>query len=192
MPKAKIITLISLPKEEWRIAPNFESYSVSNFGRIIRNCPGKGTQKNRLLNPRPNKDGYFMLDLQGKGIAIYRLVAFAFIGPCPEGKEVNHIDGNKANNIPSNLEYLTKAENIAHAMANGLRPPERHRTKLYPWLTPRGENCAKSKIRERDVLAIRNAKLTPEFTRRRLAEKYNITIHQVWMIRARRSWKHVP
>lgn len=46
---------------------------------------------------------------------IHRLVAEAVYGPCPEGYEVNHKDGNKLNNHPSNLEYITHAENIQHA-----------------------------------------------------------------------------
>jgi hypothetical protein len=45
---------------------------------------------------------------------------FAFIGPCPIGKEINHIDGDKTNNNVSNLEYCTSSENKAHAKQMGL------------------------------------------------------------------------
>ena len=46
----------------------------------------------------------------------------AFVGPRPALHETNHIDGNKANNALSNLEYVTKSENTIHAVRLGLRP----------------------------------------------------------------------
>ena len=50
---------------------------------------------------------------------IHRIVAKAFI-PNPEGKlSVNHIDCDKTNNHVSNLEWVTYAENMKHAIDNG-------------------------------------------------------------------------
>ena len=50
---------------------------------------------------------------------IHRLVAAAFIGPCPDGMEVLHIDGNSRNNAVANLRYGTRAENVADTYTHG-------------------------------------------------------------------------
>jgi len=49
-------------------------------------------------------------------IGVHRIVADAFMGPCPLNHEVNHKDLNKKNNLPGNLEYVTHKENLEHAV----------------------------------------------------------------------------
>lgn len=67
-----------------------------------------------------NAFGYLTTSILGKLRTIHGLVAEAVYGPCPKGMEVNHKDGNKLNNRPENLEYVTKAQNIAHSIAHGM------------------------------------------------------------------------
>jgi hypothetical protein len=76
----------------------------------------------RILRPRTHPSGYYYYGLfVGKGPNKqrlwrrgHRLIAEAFIGKIPKGKEVNHKDMDKHNNHPSNLEYLTRSENQLH------------------------------------------------------------------------------
>lgn len=75
---------------------------------------------NRYLSQWLTKDGYKRTKLHGKQTLIHRLVAELTMGKCPKGKQVNHIDGNKTNNSPSNLEYITPNENIQHAIKMGM------------------------------------------------------------------------
>ena len=48
---------------------------------------------------------------------VHQLVAKAFLGepPFPVYTQINHKDGNKANNSALNLEYATPAQNTAHS-----------------------------------------------------------------------------
>lgn len=64
--------------------------------------------------------GYYKVRLKDGWYPVHRLLAMKFI-PQPEGKtQVNHKDGNKLNNSLDNLEWVTQAENLHHAMDTGL------------------------------------------------------------------------
>lgn len=97
---------------EWRNIPSCdERYYVSSDGRVLG--------ANGLLKPVRGKDGYLRCNIAQDGKfrlwLVHRLVAEAFIPNQDNKPEVNHIDGNKANNNVSNLEWVTREENIRHA-----------------------------------------------------------------------------
>jgi len=47
------------------------------------------------------------------------MVLEAFVGPCPEGMECCHRDGNPANNHVGNLYWGTRSENLYDAVRHG-------------------------------------------------------------------------
>jgi hypothetical protein len=53
---------------------------------------------------------------------MHRLVAEAFIPNPNRLREVNHKDGNKLNNAVSNLEWVSRSQNMKHSYETGLRP----------------------------------------------------------------------
>jgi len=50
---------------------------------------------------------------------LHRLICEAFHGPCPDGMECRHLDGDKTNNNASNLKWGTKLENESDRKAHG-------------------------------------------------------------------------
>jgi hypothetical protein len=129
----------SLTLEEWLPVPGYESsYAVSNLGRVKRVSRAKGAEPGLILKPIAIQEGRFKVVLSNgsklKSFRIHRLVAAAFLGPCPEGKEVNHKDGDPSNNAVPNLEYVTAHENSMHARRVLLRGVgvDHYRAKLTP------------------------------------------------------------
>ncbi len=92
-------------------------YEVSNHGRVRRATFGRGVKRLKILKPRM-RAGYSRVFLRRKNFCIHQLVAWAFLGPQPEGLVVNHIDGNPKNNAVENLEYITQIKNMEHHHLN--------------------------------------------------------------------------
>lgn len=107
-----------LPGESWKPVVGYEDiYEISDKGRLKSLV--KGYPMLRKCSPHKTL-GYPYTSLSDEGKTkmayIHRLVAEAFI-PNPQNKEeVNHKDGNKANNDISNLEWVTHQENMNHAI----------------------------------------------------------------------------
>lgn len=116
--------------EKWLPVPDYGNYSVSNYGRL------RNHKTNRMLKPSDNGNGYLTLGANRgrKRLYIHRIVAELFIRkPLPK-EFVNHRDGNRANNIVTNLEYVTASGNLLHAGRTGTRRVTKQRNKL--WGTP--------------------------------------------------------
>lgn len=108
-------------KEEWRSIVGFDRYEVSSLGAVRSYC----RRNMRILAAHPNGCGYLQVTLvTPSGLKcprrVHRLVATAFCANPGNKRTVNHIDGVRANNICSNLEWCTQAENNLHSFrSNG-------------------------------------------------------------------------
>lgn len=115
-------------QEIWLPVKEYENYyEVSNLGHI-RSLPRQTIYNNRkfqgkVLKPI-NGPGYFLVSLTIRPHKrlryIHRLVAQSHISGYKDGLIVNHIDGNKHNNIATNLEWVTMLGNARHASRMGL------------------------------------------------------------------------
>lgn len=106
--------------EIWSKIPGVSNqHEVSTFGRV-RSIQWDGSHTYPFIGVG---SGYCVVTLDKKSYPVHRLVALAFLSnPDPERyKIVNHIDGNKQNNHVSNLEWVSTARNIEHAIATGLK-----------------------------------------------------------------------
>lgn len=101
--------------EKWITMPNHPNYKISTFGRYV--CVNtKSSIYSSVREPsKPCSDGYVHVSFNNKSYLLHRAVAIAFL-PNPDNKpEVNHKDLNKTNNHLSNLEWVTRSENMQHS-----------------------------------------------------------------------------
>ena len=109
-PKTRVVSaILTGVTEEWRGIAWAPGYQVSSHGRV-RNA------NRRILKTCPNNRGRAQAFLSVNGVVqrplVSRLVAEAFIGPAPADMQVDHVDGDYSNNAATNLEYVTRQENV--------------------------------------------------------------------------------
>ena len=167
----------------WKPVVGYEDlYQVSSDGEVMRIGKGGAAIVGRILKPATDSDGYKRVALSKDGICVtkklHRLVADALLGGIPNGYTVNHIDGVKANNCVSNLEIVTRGENISHAF------------QVIKTQNNKGENNGRANLTEADVSEIRKRLLSGE-NGAKIARDFNTTRHTISDIKRRKTWSHV-
>ena len=150
---------------------NFNILEIPNYGTI--KVGDKGTiigKKNVPMHPsNRNEKGYYRAHIGNRFYCVHRLVAMAFI-PNPKGlPQVNHKDGNKANNVVSNLEWASGSENVIHAHLNGLS----------------ADKLSFSQVKE-----IRRKYATGTYTYKQLGDEYGVTFSNIGYIIRKGSWDY--
>ena len=149
-------------------------YSITTDGQIY------SVRANRFLKPQMDKYGYLTTGLSKDGkrkfFLVHRLVATTYLPNIDNLPEVNHIDGDKANNKLENLEWCTPSDNLKHAFASGAK-------------CNKGTNNPTSKLDEEKVreirilLKIRNVK--------EISNIYGVVPGAIYNIKSGKSWNHV-
>jgi hypothetical protein len=168
--------------ERWKSIPGHPFYEASNLGRIrsvtrmvkgkrgLRNAPGRILQS-------ADCHGYRSVVLcdEGGGHShkVSWLIAAAFVGPCPDGMEVSHWNGDRTDDAFDNLVYETRAENNHHKFEHG--------TMVV------GSRHARSKLTEQNVIMIRQSRET----QRTLAAIYGVDQSIICKIKKGMRWRHV-
>jgi hypothetical protein len=123
-------------EEEWRPVVGYKGiYEISSHGRVrsltreVSYSRGeailKQIVKGVVLRQKTTWRGYLEVKLSSGGrcktYKTHRLVAETFVPNLEDKPVVNHKDGDKQNNFPDNLEWMTHSENLQHAYDTGLK-----------------------------------------------------------------------
>lgn len=173
--------------------PGFQGYRVGDDGSVWSCLTPIYRPKRRYvigsrwrkLKPKTLKNGYLEVcirttEVNGKrsrkSRMVHTLMLKTFIGKRPVGMECCHEDGDKTNNILSNLRWDTPKNNA--------KDKARHGTQI------RGETYGMAKLTEEKVIAIRRER-KEGMSCRRLGEKYGVGKGHIWTIVTRKCWAHV-
>jgi hypothetical protein len=184
-----------MDEEEWRDIPGHEGvYQASSKGRIRsldrvqrytridqysgRDIVVERKHAGRVLRPGRVQSGHLSVVLgHGKhGSLVHRLVLTTFVGPCPDGLECLHRDGNPANNAASNLRWGSRSENLLDAVKHGAKPV--------------GERHHNAKLTAEQVLSIRSSTYTNGFFARS-ATRFGVSECVIRAVYYGRSWKSI-
>lgn len=182
--------------EQWVVVDWLDGYrgvlSVSNTARVRRTSytyetTGRWgtlhttTKPDKIISSYVEKNGYATVAVQVAGkrkkFQLHHLVARAFCTGYEPGLCVNHINGVKTDNRPSNLEWVTLAQNTKHAWSTGL-------------VNLRGENSPLHKLTSGQVRIIRRL-LKLGASSNELAVLVGVDVKTITGIRDGLKWSHL-
>lgn len=166
--------------------PGLPNTYVTEDGDVFSDVTtARWSGKIRKLTPSDNGRGYMRVVRFKKAHCIHRLIAVTFLGAVPPGMEVNHKDGDKLNNRPENLEYVSRSENMKHCFRSGL------------WRSPTGDRHHMAKLSQEQVDRLRydyvmlldGRERMPNGAMQHLQEKYGMTWSGIKNIALWKTWR---
>lgn len=180
----------------YKTVPGFPGYEVGSDGsvwtrwRLRRRWDGRrGTESyisetrkklNSKLHDPDNTQGYFTVSLwkdrKGHDFLVHRLVLMVFSGECPEGMECCHKDGSRQNNLPSNLYWGTRWQNMQDQIRHGV--------------STKGERNPRSKLTETDVMEVYRLR-SLGWSQQRIGDLLGVSQGCISLICNRINWGHL-
>lgn len=165
--------------ETWLPILGYEGlYEVSDLGRVkslpkewVCGSGRKCSHNGKILSLTKSPEGYPQLRLWNNGKVkthrVHTLMAEAFLSNPSGYKCVNHKDSNRANNILSNLEWVSHSGNRIHALKFGYAKS--------------GDYSPNSKMSDSDIIRIINYPLST--SSRNIAQQFKVSESLVSLIR---------
>jgi hypothetical protein len=171
--------------EAWLPVCGWAGYEVSNYGRVRsfkKRAIGRTWVCDFSIEPKilkpciRNKYPSVLLIDKSRGrkwFSLHVLVLTIFKGPCSNGMQGAHDDGNTLNSKLSNLRWDTPAGNNADKKIHGTRQA--------------GERCASHKLSEKQVVCIRSMR-QGGVRAAELAATFNVCRNTITNITTGRTW----
>ena len=90
-----------------------ELFEYRDDGVLIRKIGasgGKNARKGDIVG-NLNSHGYLGFQIDGKKYLVHRIIYYMYHGHIDDTKQMDHIDGNRANNRIENLRLVTRSQN---------------------------------------------------------------------------------
>jgi len=158
------------PPLKWLPIPGFSKYRACSDGSIW--------SKRQLKPDRRITDGRKRYTLTGDDGVVRRrygsyFILISFVGPCPDGMEACHNDGDCTNDSASNLRWDTHSANLLNRQRHGMNV--------------KGEMINTAKLCADNVREIRRIGMPLK----QHARKYGVSEQLISLIIRRKVWKHV-
>lgn len=187
---------LTTPGVRYRQVPDRPGYRVGDDGSVWSQVKQRRGDRLflgewKLCTASPQSNGHMTVWLGRRWQRfVHRLVLEAFVGPCPEGMECRHLDGNPANNKLDNLKWGTRKENQDDSKRHGTHwasseAGREHARHLWDHVEHKGgEKHHRAKLSDEQV-AIVKATVDPmkrDGTATRLAKEWNVSHALIRMI----------